>query len=138
MPCEASTSCWRAYIAAAARSMLRVKSIEPCRIGAQEILVLDPRRRVLVLDDQRGLREVDVEQLPGGELVVEPVHRAVLQVGERIVAGRARQLVLAQHGLLLPGVAEVGRVRRDLAVDVIAPQNGLAAVPPTGDAFACR
>ena len=68
-------------------------------------------------------------------LVIEPVDRAVLQVRERIVAGGAGKFVLAQHRLLLPGVGEIGRVRRHLAVDPVAALHGLAAVPPPGDAL---
>src|SRR4029078_149733 len=54
---------------------------------------------------------------------------------ERIVAARAGESVLAQHRLLLPRVAEICGVRRDLTVDPIAALYGLAAVPPTGDAL---
>ena len=92
----------------------------PLEDRGEEIFVLDPRRRVLVLDDQRCVREVQVEQLTGGELVIEPVDAAILQIGEWIMARRARQLVFAQNRLLLPCIAEVSRVRRDLAVAMVA------------------
>src|SRR5688572_24726412 len=73
----------------------------------QERTLLDAGRTVLVLDDQRRRGRVEVEQLAGRQLVVEPVDAAVLQVGQRVVPGRAGKLVLTQHDLLLPGVGEV-------------------------------
>ena len=50
-----------------------------------------------MLDDEVRVGHVQLQQLARGELVIEPVDRAVLQVGERIVPRRARQLVLAEH-----------------------------------------
>ena len=88
-----------------------------------------------MLDDQRRRGRVEVEQLARRELVIEPIDGAVLQVGERIVAGGAGKLVLAQHRLLLPRVGQIGRVRRHLAVDPVAALHRLAAVPPAGDAL---
>jgi hypothetical protein len=91
-----------------------------------------------VLDDEVRVRHVERQQLAGGELVVEPVDRAVLQVGERVVLRGARELVLAQDDLLLPRVALVGRVRRRLAVLPVAALDGLAAVAPgTGRSSVC-
>ena len=42
------------------------------------------------------------------QLVVQPVDAAVLQVGQRIVPRRARQLVFTQRNLFLPGIGVVG------------------------------
>ena len=69
-----------------------------------------PRLRVLVLDDERGVGDVERQQLARGQLMIEPVDGPVLQIRQRIVARRARQLVLAEHGLLLPGVGLVGGI----------------------------
>src|SRR5262245_63054138 len=40
--------------------------------------VLDARLRVFVLDDEVRVGDVEFQQIPGRELVVEPVDRAVL------------------------------------------------------------
>ena len=76
----------------------------------QPLAILNARRRVLVLDDQMRVGDVERQQLARGELMIEPVDRPVLQIGERIVPRRARQLVLAEHDLLLPRVQLIGRV----------------------------
>jgi hypothetical protein len=121
-------------MAAAARSMWPGEVDRAGQDRLEQLLVLHPRRGVLVLDDERHGGDVDVEQLARGELVVQPVHGAVLQVGERVVPGRAGQLVLAQHGLLLPRVGEVRRVARDLLAVPVAALQRLAAVAPGRDA----
>ncbi len=77
----------------------------------EALAVLDPGLRVLVLDDERRLVDVERKEFASGELVVEPVDRAILEVCERIVPRRSGQLVLAQNDLLLPGVQLVRRVR---------------------------
>src|SRR4051794_9101951 len=84
-------------------------------------LVLDARLRILVLDDQIGVRHVELQQLARGELMIQPVDSAVLQVAQRIVPGCAGQLVLAEHNLLLPCVELIGGLGRGLAVDPVAP-----------------
>ena len=99
----------------------------------QQLLLLHARRRVLVLDDQGHGGHVDVEALARRQLVVEPVHGAVLQVGQRVVPGRARELVLAQHGLLLPGVGQVGGVGGDVVAVPVTALHGLPAVAPRRD-----
>ena len=43
--------------------------------------------------------DVELQQLARGELMIEPVDGPVLQVGERIVARGAGQLVLGEHHL---------------------------------------
>ena len=53
------------------------------------------------------LRDVEIEQLARGELVIEPVHGPMLQVGQRIVLRRARQFVPGNRRLLLPRLALV-------------------------------
>ena len=73
--------------------------------------ILNPRRRIFVFHDQVRVRRVERQQLASGQLMIEPVDGAVLQVRERIVARRAGQLVLAQHDLLLPGVHVIRRIR---------------------------
>ena len=60
--------------------------------------------------------DVERQQLARGELVIEPVHRPVLQIRQRIVTRGAGQLVLAEHGLLLPRVDLIGGAWRRLAV----------------------
>ncbi len=55
--------------------------------------------------------DVELQQLARGELVIEPVDRSILQVGQRIVPRRARQLVLGEHHLLLPRVHLIGWIR---------------------------
>src|SRR4029079_7862062 len=92
--------------------------------GLQLFLVLDARLRILVLDHQVGVGHVELQQLARGELMVEPVDGAVLQVTERIVPGRAGQLVLAQDDLLFPRVEVIGRLGRGLAVDPVAALHG--------------
>ena len=52
--------------------------------------VLEPGLRVLVLDDEVRVRDVEREQFPRGQLMIEPVDAAVLQIRQRIVARRAR------------------------------------------------
>ena len=74
------------------------------------LFVLNARLRVFVLNNQEGLRRVEREQLARGQLMVEPINRAVLQVSQRVVFRRARQFVLAQHDLLLPRVELISRI----------------------------
>src|SRR5512138_1958037 len=66
--------------------------------------------------------------------MVEPVDRPVLQVGEGVVTRRARQLVLAENHLLLPGIELIGGNRRGPAVLPVAALDGLPAVAPGRDA----
>ena len=80
----------------------------------EPLAVLDARRRIFVLDDEVGVGDVEGQQLARGELMIEPVDGSILQVGKRIVPRRSRQLVLAQHHLLLPGVQLIGRLARRL------------------------
>ena len=63
---------------AAASSILRVNASEPCEDRLQALLVLDARARVLVLDDEVRLRDVERQQLARRELVIEPVDGTVL------------------------------------------------------------
>ena len=88
-----------------------------------------------MFDDQVRVGHVQLQQLPRSELVVEPVDRAVLQVRERIVSGRARQLVLAEYRLFLPGVELIDRVLGRLSADPVTALDGLAAVAPRRHAF---
>ena len=44
----------------------------------QPFAILDARRGVLVLDDEMGVGDVERQQPACGELVIEPVHGAVL------------------------------------------------------------
>ena len=91
--------------------MWRTNAIEPCRIGLSARLVLDARLRILVLDDEMRVGDVERQQLPRRELMIQPIDGAILQVGERIVTRRAGQLVLGEHDLLLPRVQLIGRIR---------------------------
>ena len=102
----------------------------------QPVLVLNTGRRILVLDHQVGFPGIDVEQFAGGELMVQPIDRAVLQVGQRIMPRGAGQLMLADRGLLLPSVHLIGRSRRGDAARPVAARHGLAAVAPRGHALA--
>ena len=43
--------------------------------------ILDTRLGILVLDDQMRVRDVQLQQLAFRQLMIQPVHRAVLQVG---------------------------------------------------------
>ena len=89
--------------------MWRTNAIDPCENRLEPRAILDTRLRVFVLDDQMRVGDVEREQFARRELVVEPVDGAVLQVRERIVPRRARQLVLAENDLLLPRVHLIGR-----------------------------
>ena len=100
--------------------------------------ILNARLRVLVLDDQVRVGHVERQQLARRQLVIQPVHRAVLQIRQRIVLGRARQLVLAEHDLLLPRVELIGRIGRRLAVLPVAALDRLTAVAPGRHALARR
>ena len=60
----------------------------PLQDRLQPLLVLDARLRVLVLDDEVRVRDVELQELARRELVIEPVDGAVLQVRERIVPRR--------------------------------------------------
>ena len=108
---------------AAASSIRRTNAIEPWRIGFSRSRSWMRAFGILVLDDQVRVGDVELQQLARGELVIEPVDRAVLQVRERIVPGRARQLVLAEHRLLLPRVELIGRVRRDGLPSIQSPRS---------------
>ena len=55
-----------------------------------------------MFDDQRGAWDVEGEQLARGQLVIEPVDAAVLQIRQRVVPRRVRQFMLSQDRLLLP------------------------------------
>ena len=70
----------------------------------QPLAILTARGLILVLDDEGGIRHVESEKLARRQLMIEPVHGAILQVGERIVTRRAGQLVFGEHDLLLPRV----------------------------------
>src|SRR5258708_26490798 len=65
----------------------------------QPLLVLDAGLRVLVLHHQVRPGDIQREQLAGGELVVQPVHGAVLEVSQRVVAPGAGEVVLAEYRL---------------------------------------
>jgi hypothetical protein len=82
----------------------------------QPLAILDARVRVFVLDDERCVCDLEREQLARRELIIEPVDDAVLQVGERIVPGRARELVLGEDRLFLP--------RMDLIASIASPLSG--------------
>src|SRR6185436_16297514 len=96
------------------RAAARTSPPRPRRCGArrqsirtgsgQARAILDSRRRILVLDDERRVGNVEREQLARRELMIEPIDRPVLQVGEWIVTRGPGQLVLGEHDLLLPGV----------------------------------
>ena len=44
----------------------------------QPLTVLDARLRILVFDDERRVRDVELQQFARRELVIEPVDRTVL------------------------------------------------------------
>src|SRR5215471_6619856 len=98
-------------------------------------LVLNARLRILVLDHQIGVGDVELQQLARRELMVEPVDSAVLQVAQRIVPCRAGQLVLTQDDLFFPRVKMIGSLGRRLAIDPVPALHGLAPVAPSRDAF---
>ncbi len=129
MPCAVSTSCERVH--AAGRFVDAAdEGDRSLQDRLQRGLVLDAGLRVLVLDHEVGLGDVERQQLAGGQLVIQPVDAAVLQVGQRIVPRRPGQLVLGEHDLLLPGVEMIRGVGRRLAVDPVAALHRLAAAPP--------
>src|SRR5262249_17609225 len=99
----------------------------------ESCLVLDASLGVFVFHDEEGLLRLDAEQLTCGKLMIQPVHRAILQVRERIVARSARQLVLTEDRLLLPGILLFGVIdARALPVPVAA-LHRLATVAPRRD-----
>ena len=65
--------------------------------------------------------------------MVQPVHRTVLKVRERIVPRGARQLVLAEHGLLLPRMALLDRIGAGLRPAPVATLHRLTPVAPGRD-----
>jgi peroxiredoxin len=58
--------------------------------GGQQRAILQPRLGILVLQHQNRFGGIDGQQLSCGELMVEPVDTAILQIGERVVPCRAR------------------------------------------------
>ena len=64
----------------------------------QALFVLDASPGILVLNHQRGIGNVELEEFARGELMIEPVDSTVLQVSERIVLGRTGEFMLAEHG----------------------------------------
>src|ERR1700716_3792926 len=76
----------------------------PSQNGRQERLVLYASPWIFMFHDQEGLVRLDAEQLPCGELMVQPVYRSILQIRERVMARSAGQLVFAKDGLLFPGL----------------------------------
>src|SRR6266571_8202503 len=44
----------------------------------EPLLILNPRRRILVLDYKMGVRHIQIEQLARSQLMVQPVNGAVL------------------------------------------------------------
>ena len=102
--------------------------------GRDPLAILDPRLRVLVLDDKRRFLDIERQQLAGGELMIEPVDRPILEIGERVVSCGARQLVFRKHHLLLPRVELIGGVCGGPAVFPVTPFNRLPAVAPGGHA----
>ena len=97
--------------------------------------ILNPRRRVFVLDDEMRVGNVERQQLSRGKLMIEPVNAAVLQIRQRIVSRGAWQFVLGQHDLFLPRVHLIGGPVRRLAIDPVTAPHRLAAVAPRGDAL---
>ena len=93
------------------RRCARTNAIEPCRIGFSRARSWMRAFGYSCSTTRCVLATSSVQQLARRELVIEPVDGAVLQVRERIVPRRARQLVLAEHDLLLPRVELIGRVR---------------------------
>src|SRR6266699_4167597 len=112
----------------------RPRESERCRENRREPrLILNASLRVFVLHDQEGLLRIDAQQLACGELMVQPVHRTVLKVRERIVPRGARQLVLAEHGLLLPRMALLAGCGAGLRPAPVATLHRLTPVAPGRD-----
>src|SRR5437764_2608295 len=65
--------------------------------------------------------------------MVQPVHRTVLKVRERIVPRGARELVLAEHGLLLPRMALLDRIGAGRRPAPVATLHRLTPIAPGGD-----
>src|SRR2546421_12640334 len=66
--------------------------------------------------------------------MVQPIYRSILQIGERIMARRAGQFMLAEDSLLLPGVLLLGRIgARPLPMPVPA-LHRLPTIAPRRDA----
>src|ERR1700730_9522683 len=74
--------------------------------------------------------EREGKQSPSRELMIQPVYRSVLEVGEGIVPSCTRQLMLGKHRLLLPGIHVIPRIRTRSALWPVATLHGLAPVPP--------
>jgi hypothetical protein len=75
----------------------------------QLLSILDPRRGVLVLDNEVSAGDIERQQLTRSELMIEPVDAPVLKIGERIVPRSAGQLVLGEDNLLLPRIQLIRR-----------------------------
>src|ERR1700684_1294774 len=86
-----------------------------------------------MLEHQAGRGRVDIQQLTGGEPVVQPVDAAVLQIRQRIVTGWAGELVFCEHGLFLPGIDPIRWISRGLAANPIAALHRLSSISPRGD-----
>src|SRR6202171_6800776 len=102
----------------------------PSQKGRQPCLVLYASLGIFMCPDQEVLLRLDAEQLPCGELMVQPIYRSILQIRERIMARRAGQLVFAKDSLLLPGILLLNGIRaRPVPVPVPA-LHRLATVAP--------
>src|SRR5262245_52767775 len=103
--------------------------------GFQAFAILNTCRRVLVLDDQVGIRRIQWQEFARGKLVIKPIDRPILQICQRIMAGCSRQFVFAKHDLLLPRIELVVRVLRGFAADPVAAPQRLTAVSPSRDSL---
>src|SRR5262249_23622446 len=104
--------------------------------GFQPLLALYPSRRILVLDYEMIIRDIQAQKLARRELMVEPVHRAILQVCQWVVPRSSRQFVLGQHGLLEPGFRLICGIVRGLTARPVAALHRLAPVAPARDSSA--
>src|SRR5262245_41760831 len=100
----------------------------------QPIAILDARFRVLVLDDEVGIGDIEREEFSRCKLVVEPIDGSILEIRERIVSSRPRQLVFADRRLFLPRVELFSRLLGSDAAGPVVALDGLAGIAPRRDA----
>ena len=76
------------------------------------------------------IKDINVEQLTGSKLMIQPIYSFILQVCERIMPCGSRQFVFTQHSLLFPGICQISRVGGNNTINPIPPLDRLPAISP--------